>query len=142
MGEMEQLTWLAKQASKIPHTSEQLISQGFLPEAIGQYVFITKNFWQLKEPLLWIHSLENASVKGDFYAHLKETNSQADAAIETKEGQFVVAVEQNADKEDGKVAKKGEISYVLIAEFVGLILVIAVILYIILRKRKKNQLKQ
>ncbi|MCT1571714.1 MULTISPECIES: hypothetical protein [Lysinibacillus] len=47
---MEQLTWLAKQSSKIPHTSEQLISQGFLPEAIGQYVFITKNFWQLKEP--------------------------------------------------------------------------------------------
>ncbi|MBL3728552.1 cellulose biosynthesis cyclic di-GMP-binding regulatory protein BcsB [Lysinibacillus sp. HST-98] len=142
MGEMEQLTWLSKQASKIPHTSEQLISQGFLPEAIGQYVFITKNFWQQKEPLLWIHSLENASVKGDFYAHLKETNSQADAAIETKEGQFVVAVDQNADKEDVKVAKKGEISYVLIAEFVGLILVIAVILYIILRKRKKNQLKQ
>jgi len=34
MGEMEQLTWLAKQSSKIPHTSEQLISQGFLPEAI------------------------------------------------------------------------------------------------------------
>ncbi|MCY1436301.1 hypothetical protein D9M71_524200 [compost metagenome] len=105
-------------------------------------MFITKNFWQLKEPLLWIHSLENASVKGNFYAHLKETNSQTDAAIETKEGQFVVAINQNADKEDGKVAKKGEISYVLIAEFVGLILVIAVILYIILRKRKKNQLKQ
>lgn len=142
MGEMEQLTWLSKQASRIPYTSEQLISQGFLPEAIGQYVFITKNFWQQKEPLLWIQSLENASVKGDFYAHLKETNSQTDAAIETKEGQFVVAVDQNADKEDVKVAKKGEISYVLIAEFVGLILVIAVILYIILRKRKKNQLKQ
>ena len=142
MGEMEQLTWLAKQSSKIPHTSEQLISQGFLPVAIGQYVFITKNSWQLKEPLLWIHSLENASVKGNFYAHLKETNSQTDAAIETKEGQFVIAINQNADKEDGKVAKKGEISYVLIAEFVGLILVIAVILYIILRKRKKNQLKQ
>jgi len=140
MGEMEQLIWLAKQSSKIPHTSEQLISQGFLPEAIGQYVFITKNFWQLKEPLLWIHSLENASVKGNFYAHLKETNSQTEAAI--KEGQFVVAINQNADKEDGKVAKKGEISYVLIAEFVGLILVIAGILYIILRKRKKNQLKQ
>ncbi|WP_081977455.1 cellulose biosynthesis cyclic di-GMP-binding regulatory protein BcsB [Lysinibacillus boronitolerans] len=142
MGEREQLTWLSKQAAKIPHTSEQLISQGFLPEAIGQYVFITKNFWQLKEPLLWIHSLENTSVKGDFYTYLKETNSQADAAIETKEGQFVVAVNQNADKEDGKVAKKGDISYVLIAEFVGLILVIAVILFIILRKRKKNQLKQ
>ncbi|MEQ6049404.1 hypothetical protein U2I53_10200 [Lysinibacillus capsici] len=99
---MEQLTWLAKQSSKIPHTSEQLISQGFLPEAIGQYVFITENFWQLKEPLLWIHSLENASVKGDFYAHLKETNSQTDAAIETKEGQFVVAVDQNADRKTGK----------------------------------------
>lgn len=105
-------------------------------------MFITKNFWQLKEPLLWIHSLKNTSVKGDFFTYLKETNSQADAAIETKEGQFVVAVNQNADKEDGKVAKKGDISYVLIAEFVGLILVIAVILFIILRKRKKNQLKQ
>ncbi|MGY4796504.1 cellulose biosynthesis cyclic di-GMP-binding regulatory protein BcsB [Lysinibacillus fusiformis] len=142
MGEMEQLTWLSKQATKIPHTSEQLLTQGFLPEAIGQYVFITKNFWQLNEPLLWIHSVEHASVKGDFYAHLKETDSQTDAAIETKEGQFVVAVEQKADSGDVKVDKKGEISYILIAEFLGLILVIAVILYIILRKRKKNQLKQ
>lgn len=142
MGEMEQLTRLSKQATKIPHTSEQLLTQGFLPEAIGQYVFITKNFWQLNEPLLWIHSVEHASVKGDFYAHLKETDSQTDAAIETKEGQFVVAVEQKADSGDVKVDKKGEISYILIAEFLGLILVIAVILYIILRKRKKNQLKQ
>jgi hypothetical protein len=142
MGEMEQLTWLSKQATKIPHTSEQLLTQGFLPEAIGQYVFITKNFWQLNEPLLWIHSVEHAPVKGDFYAHLKETDSQTDAAIETKEGQFVVAVEQKADSGDVKVDKKGEISYILIAEFLGLILVIAVILYIILRKRKKNQLKQ
>lgn len=142
MGEMEQLTWLSKQATKIPHTSEQLLTQGFLPEAIGQYVFITKNFWQLNEPLLWIHSVEHASVKGDFYAHLKETDSQTDAAIETKEGQFVVAVEQKADSGDVKVDKKGEISYILIVEFLGLILVIAVILYIILRKRKKNQLKQ
>ena len=44
--------------------------------------------------------------KGDFYAHLKETDSQTDAAIETKEGQFVVAVEQKADSGDVKVDKK------------------------------------
>ncbi len=142
MGDMKQLKWLSKNASQIPNSSEQLIQQGFLPEAIGQYAYMTKNFWQNTQPLLWIQSFENASIKGDFYAHLKETDSQAGAAIETKEGQFVVAVDQNVNNTDVKAVKKGEISLVLIAEFIGLIIVIAVILYVILRKRKKNQVQQ
>jgi len=142
MGDIKQHKWLSKNATNIPHTSEQLVQQGFLPEAIGQYAYMTKNFWQDNQPLLWVHSLEDVSVKGDFYAHLKETDSQTTAAIETKEGQFVVAVDQNVNNQDVKTDKKGEISIVLIAEFVGLILVITVILYIILRKRKKNQVKQ
>jgi len=142
MGDMKQLKWLSKNANHIPYSSEQLIQQGFLPEAIGQYAYMTKNFWQSTQPLLWIQSFENASIKGDFYAHLKETDSQAGAAIETKEGQFVVSVDQNVNKTDVKTDKKGEISFVLIAEFIGLIIVIAVILYVILRKRKKNQVKQ
>ncbi|KPN97007.1 hypothetical protein AO843_01395 [Lysinibacillus sp. ZYM-1] len=142
MGDIKQHKWLSKNATNIPHTSEQLVQQGFLPEAIGQYAYMTKNFWQDNQSLLWVHSLEGVSVKGDFYAHLKETDSQTTAAIETKEGQFVVAVDQNVNNQDVKTDKKGEISFVLIAEFVGLILVITVILYIILRKRKKNQVKQ
>lgn len=142
MGDMKQLKWLAKNASQIPNSSEQLIQQGFLPEAIGQYAYMTKNFWQNTQPLLWIQSFENASIKGDFYAHLKETDSQAGAAIETKEGQFVVAVDQNVNNTDVNTDKKGELSFVLIAEFIGLLIVIAVILYIILRKRKKNQVQQ
>ncbi len=142
MGDMKQLKWLSKNGTHIPHSSEQLIQQGFLPEAIGQYAYMTRNFWQKKRPLLWIQTLENASVKGDFFAHLKETDSQAGAAIETKEGQFVVAVNQNVNKNDVKTDKKGEISFILIAEFVGLIMIIAVILYVSLRKRKKNQVKQ
>lgn len=141
-GDMEHLTWLSQHATTIPHTTEQFIKQGFLPEAIGQYAFITKNFWQVNEPLLWIHSFGDTPITGDFYSHLKETDSQIAAAIETKEGQFVVAVNQHANNGVINVDKKGEISYVLIAEFVGLIIVIAVILYIILRKRKKNQLKK
>ncbi|WP_155591597.1 cellulose biosynthesis cyclic di-GMP-binding regulatory protein BcsB [Lysinibacillus cavernae] len=142
MGDINHLTWLSQHAATIPHTSEQLIQQGFLPEAINQYAYVSKNFWQSKQPLLWIQSLDETSVKGDFYAHLKETDTPTAAAIETKEGQFVVAVDQNDNNSDVKVDKKGEISFVLIAEFIGLIMVIAVILYIILRKRKKNQLKQ
>ncbi|KOY80894.1 cellulose biosynthesis cyclic di-GMP-binding regulatory protein BcsB [Lysinibacillus macroides] len=142
IGAMDQLTWLSKNAKNIPYTAEQLIQQGFLPEVMAKHAYITKNFWQTKQPLLWLHAFDATSIDNDFYAHLKETDTQVAAAIETKEGQFVVAVDNKVSEQDTEETNGFEISFILIAEFVGLIIVIAVILYIILRKRKKNQLKE
>ncbi|MEK5232537.1 cellulose biosynthesis cyclic di-GMP-binding regulatory protein BcsB [Lysinibacillus sp. FSL K6-0232] len=142
IGNMDELAWLAKNAEAIPYTAQQLIQQGFLPEAMAKYAYITKSFWQTKQPLLWIHASNATSADNDFYAHLKETDTKAAAAIETKEGQFVVAVAEQVNEPKTEAAQGIEISLLLIAEFVGLIIVIAVILYMILRKRKKNQLKE
>ncbi|MFB7157956.1 cellulose biosynthesis cyclic di-GMP-binding regulatory protein BcsB [Lysinibacillus sp. NPDC056232] len=139
MGQIDEFTMLSKNADKIPHTSDELIQQGFLPEAISQYTFITKNFWQANEPLLFIQSIENNVLKNNFFTHLKEANEESSSAIETKEGQFLTAVNNTLNNDEGKAEKKESVSFILIIEFILLIAVIAVILYFILRKKKKDQ---
>ncbi len=122
----------------VPQSSEDYLKQGFLPETIAQYTFITKSFWDDKQPLLIIQMLDEAANQKDFLAQLKGTNEQVTSAIETKEGKFVVAASSAADIEKSASEQKNSISFVLIAEFAVLILVIGLILYFILRRRRKN----
>ncbi|MFJ7949901.1 hypothetical protein ACIQZG_00065 [Lysinibacillus sp. NPDC096418] len=68
-------------------------------------------------------------------AHLKESNEKTTAAIETKEGRFVVAA--GGENSSGEVVneKDSGISFVQIAEFALLIVGITLLLYFILRKK-------
>ncbi len=139
-GASSDFTTLIGNKNNIPQSAEDLLKQGFLPETMAQYTFITQSFWDDKQPLLIIQMMDEAANQKDFLAQLKGTNEKVTSAIETKEGKFVVAASSAADIEKSTSEQNNSISFVLIAEFAVLILVIGLILYFILRRKRKNLL--
>lgn len=133
---------LANNLEKIPQSTEDYLKQGFLEETMAHYAFITKSFWQEKQPLLFIQTLDSAFAQKDFFAQLKGTNVKTTAAIETKEGRFIVATGEGNSSTQEIPKKDGSISIVIIVQFALLMLGIGLILYFILRKKRKNQLPE
>ena len=132
---------LANEQEKIPQSAEAYLQQGFLEETIAHTAFMTKSFWQEKQPFLLLQTLDSAFAQKDFLAHLKGTNEKTTAAIETKEGRFIVATGGTESSVQEVTTKGGSISFMLIAEFALLVLAIGLILYFILRKKRKNKLE-
>ena len=140
VGASEQFPKLIGNKNEIGQSTEDFLQQGFLPETIAQHTFIMQSLWNDKHPLMIMQTMDEAANQKDFLAQLKGTNEKVSAAIETKEGKFIVAAKSATDSEKPVSEQKDKNVSMLIAEFALLIVVIGVILYFILRRRRKNLL--
>ncbi|GLC88610.1 cellulose biosynthesis cyclic di-GMP-binding regulatory protein BcsB [Lysinibacillus piscis] len=141
VGELEQFTTLTKHTSTIPHTAEELAQQGFLPTTIAQSAFVTASFWQQQKPVMLLRLTEDTVQASEFLTNLKQENEVVKMAVATKEGQFVAGAKTATDV-DAAQEEQSSVSAIVIAEFIGLIAVIGIALYFILRKRKKNEVTE
>ncbi|MFJ7668360.1 cellulose biosynthesis cyclic di-GMP-binding regulatory protein BcsB [Lysinibacillus sp. NPDC097195] len=140
VGASAQFSKLIGDKNDVGQSTEDFLQQGFLPETIAQHTFITQSFWNDKQPLLVIQTMDAAANQKDFLAQLKGTNEKVSAAIETKEGKFIVAAKSATDSKQSVSEQQNTNVWMLIVEFALLIIVIGIILYFILRRKRKNQL--
>ncbi len=137
-GEANDFNLLKDRRDQLPLSDEKMMEEGFLPQAVASTAYITQNFWQSSEPLLVLESREQSLQDDVFYRQLKNSNANKSAAVETKDGRFIVSTKKvteinNVSKND---TKKQAVPYIV--GFVILIAAIALILYMAIRRKKKN----
>lgn len=137
-GEANDFNLLKDRRDQLPLSDEKLMEEGFLPQSVASTAYITQNFWQSSEPLLVLENREQSLKDDDFYRQLKNSSANKSAAVETKDGRFIVSTKKvtetnNVSKKD---TRKQAVHYIV--GFVVLIAAIALILYMAIRRKKKN----
>lgn len=136
VGTLADFSTLAAHTNSIVHTEEDFSNQGLLYGAMSQYAFITRSFWQENQPFMLLQLAEAASIKPHFLEQLRQVNQPINTVMLTKEGQLIAGKQVQVLEEKGKEVEN--LSWQIIMFFALFMALIAVIIYILLRRRKKR----
>ncbi|MEC1178695.1 cellulose biosynthesis cyclic di-GMP-binding regulatory protein BcsB [Metasolibacillus meyeri] len=141
VGAVEDFSMLTTHTNSILYTEADFLKQGLLYQAMSDYAFITRSFWQENQPFMLLQVADTPPMNASFLEQLRQVNQPVNMVMLTKEGQLITGKQEQQATEMNEV-EQSSIIWQAIAVFVLFVLLIVVIIYVLLKRRKKRYLTE